>query len=132
MAYEFSNAAVKTTFTAGEDLSASQYKFVKIDNGTGNVVAVDGATDRPVGVLQNSPTSGQAAEVTIVGGTKVHAGGSASAGQALFANASANAVTLAFGTTGSAAFVVGAFVEVAASGSIVTAVIDCAAPGRGL
>ena len=132
MAYEFSNAAVKTTFTAGEDLSAAQFKFVKIDNGTGNVVAVSGATDRPVGVLQNAPKSGQAAEVTIVGGTKVKAGGSASPGQPLFSNGSAVGVTLAFGTTGSAAFVVGAFIEVAASGSIVSAVINCAAPGRGL
>jgi hypothetical protein len=132
MAYEFSNAAVKTTFTAGEDLSAAQFKFVKIDNGTGNVVAVDGATDRPVGVLQNAPESGQAAEVTIVGGTKVSAGGSASAGEPLFASASATAVTLAFGTTGSAAYAVGAFIESAAAGAIVTAVIDCANAGRGL
>jgi hypothetical protein len=132
MAYEFSNAAVKTTFTAGEDLSAAQFKFVKVDNGTGNVVAVSGATDRPVGVLQNAPTSGQAAEVTIVGGTKVKAGGSASPGQPLFSNGLAVGVTLAYGTTGSAAFVVGTFIEVAASGSIVSAVINCAAPGRGL
>jgi hypothetical protein len=132
MAYEFSNAAVKTTFTAGADLSSAQYKFVKIDNATGNVVAVSGATDRPIGVLQNSPTSGQAAEVTIVGGTKVEAGGSASVGQPLFSNASAVAVTLAFGTTGSAAFVLGTFVENASSGAITTAVIDCANAGRGL
>lgn len=132
MAYEFSNAAVKTTFTAGEDLSAAQFKFVKIDNGTGKVVAVNGATDRPVGVLQNAPASGQAAEVTIVGGTKVKAGGSASFGQAVFSDASAVAVTLAFGTTGSAAYVVGTFVESAAAGAIVAAVIDCANAGRGL
>ena len=132
MAYEFSNAAVKTTFTAGADLSAKQYHFVKIDNGTGNVVAVNGATDRPIGVLQNAPTSGQAAEVCIVGGTKVEVGDSASAGQALFASASATAVTLAFGTTGSAAYVVGAFVEAAAAGEIGTAVINCATSARGL
>jgi hypothetical protein len=132
VAYEFSNAAVKTTFTAGEDLSAKQFHFVKVDNGNGTVKAVDGATDRPVGVLQNAPTSGQAAEVTIVGGTKVECGGSASAGQPIFSSASANAVTLAFGTTGSAAFVVGSFVEAAAAGTISTAVINCANSGRGL
>jgi hypothetical protein len=132
MAYEFSNAAVKTTFTAGADLSAAQYKFVKLDNANGNVVIVSGATDRPIGVLQNAPTSGQAAEVTIVGGTKLVAGGTASAGQALFANASAVGVTLAYGTTGSAAFVAGAFVEPAASGAITSVVINCANLGRGL
>jgi hypothetical protein len=132
MAYEFSNSAVKVTRTAGADLSGAQYKFVKLDNGTGNVVAVNDATDRPFGVLQNAPTSGQAAEVTIVGGTKVQAGGTASVGQPLFSNASAVAVTLAFGTTGSAAYVVGTFVEDAASGAITSAVIDCANAGRGL
>jgi hypothetical protein len=132
MAFEFSNAAVKTTFTAGEDLSAKQYHFVEIDNGNGTVKAVNAATDRPIGVLQNAPTAGQAAEVTIVGGTKVEAGGSASAGQALFASASATAVTLAFGSTGSAAYSVGTFIEAAAAGAITTAVIDCANAGRGL
>jgi hypothetical protein len=132
MAYEFSNSAVKVTRTAGEDLSGKQYHFVKLDNGDGTVKAVNGATDRPFGVLQNNPTSGQAAEVTIVGGTKVEAGGTASVGQPLFSNASAAAVTLAFGTTGSAAYVVGTFVEDAAAGEITSAVIDCANAGRGL
>jgi hypothetical protein len=132
MAFEFSNAAVKTTFTAGEDLSAKQFHFVKIDNGDGEVVAVSAATDRPIGVLQNAPTAGQAAEVTIVGGTKVECGGSASFGQPLFSSASATAVTLAFGTTASAAFSVGTFIESAAAGAIAAAVIDCAAAARGL
>jgi len=132
VAYEFSNAAVKVTRTAGEDLSSAQYKFVKLDNGDGTVKAVDGATDRPFGVLQNNPTSGQAAEVTIVGGTKVECGGSASVGQPLFSNASAVAVTLGVGTTGSTAYLVGTFVEDATSGAITSAVVDCANAGRGL
>jgi hypothetical protein len=132
MAYEFSNSAVKVSRVAGEDLSSAQYKFVKLDNGDGTVKAVDGATDRPIGVLQNTPASGQIAEITIVGGTKVEAGGSASVGQPLFSNASAVAVTLGVGTTGSAAFLVGTFVEDAAAGAITTAVIDCANAGRGL
>jgi len=132
MAYEFSNSAVKVSRVAGEDLSSSQYLFVKLDGGDGTVKAVDGATDRPIGVLQNSPTSGQIAEITIVGGTKVQAGGTASVGQALFSNASAKAVTLTFGTTGSAAYAVGTFVENAAASSITSAVIDCANAGRGL
>lgn len=132
MAYEFSNSAVKVSRVAGEDLSTAQYKFVKLDNGDGTVKAVDGATDRPFGVLQNSPTSGQIAEVTIVGGSKVECGGTASVGQPLFSSASATAVTLAFGTTASAAFVVGTFVEDAAAGDISSAVINCANAGRGL
>lgn len=132
MAFEFSNAAVKTTFVAGEDLSAKQFCFVKIDNGDGEVVAVNGATDRPIGVLQNAPTAGQAAEVTISGGTKVACGGSASFGQPLFSSASGTAVTLAFGTTASAAYSVGTFIENGASGAIAAAVINCANAARGL
>lgn len=132
MAYEFSNYAVKATLVAGADLSEKQYHFVKIDNGTGRAVIVSGATDRPVGVLQNNPTSGQEAEVLIVGGTKLAAGGTASAGQALFANASGQGVTLAYGSTGSAAFSVGTFITAGSASAIVTAVIDCAAASRGL
>lgn len=132
MAFDFSNSAVKTTFTAGEDLSGKQYHFVKIDNGDGEVVAVSAGTDRPIGVLQNAPLAGQAAEVTIVGGTKVECGGSASFGQAVFSSSSATAVTLAFGTTASAAFVAGAFIENAAAGTLAAAVINCANSARGL
>lgn len=132
MAFEFNNNAVATTFVAGEDLSAKQYYFVKIDNGDGEVVAVSGATDRPIGVLQNAPTAGQAAEVLIVGGTKVECGGSASFGQPVFSNASGLAVTLAFGSTASAAYCVGSFIESATNGTIAAAVIDCANTARGL
>ena len=132
MAYEFSNYAVKATLVAGADLSAKQYHFVKIDNGTGKAVAVNGATDRPFGVLQNNPTADQEAEILVVGGTKIVAGGTASAGQPLFPSASGNAVTLAFGSTGSAAYAVGTFVTDGSASATTTAVIDCANAGRGL
>lgn len=132
MAYDFNANAVRTTFVAGEDLSDKQFHFVELDNGTGKVTAVDNAADRPVGVLQNTPGDGEAADVLIVGGTKVAAGGTASPGQPLFSNASAVAVTLGVGTTGSAAYILGTFVEPAAAGTITTAVINCANSGRGL
>lgn len=132
MAYDFSAYSIRTTFTAGADLSSKQFHFVEVDPATGNVTAVDGATDRPIGVLQNAPTSGQAADVLIAGGTKVVAGGTASPGQPLFASASATAVTLVVGGTGSAAYVLGTFVESAAAGATTTAVINCANAARGL
>lgn len=132
MAYDFNANAIRTTFVAGADLSEKQFHFVEVDNGTGKVTAVDGATDRPVGVLQNTPKDGEAADVLIAGGSKVVAGGTASPGQPVFSNASAVAVTLGIGTTGSAAFVVGTFIEPAAAGAITTAVINCANAGRGL
>jgi hypothetical protein len=70
MAYEISNYSVKVTLVAGADLSALQYTFVKL-NSSGEAIAVAAATDVPIGVLQNAPTSGQEAEVLVVGGTKL-------------------------------------------------------------
>lgn len=56
------------TFIAGEDLSSAQYKFVKFgaDEKTVLLSTVLGA--HTVGILQNAPASGQAAEVALPGG----------------------------------------------------------------
>lgn len=132
MAYDFSTGAVRTTLIAGADLSNKQFHFVEQSNADGRVTVVDGATDRPIGVLQNSPKEDEAADILIVGGSKVAGGGTASAGQALFSNSTGKAVTLVIGGTASAAFMVGSFIEPSADGSITTAVINCANAGRGL
>lgn len=93
MAYE--NAMHVITAVAGADLSAAQYKFVKL-NTTANQVVLCGDGEDGDGVLQNDPTSGQAATVCIGGVTKVllggtvAAGGVVSSGAAGIANASAN------------------------------------------
>lgn len=60
------------SFVASADLSAKQFYFVKI-SGAGTVTVCAAATDKPIGVLQNKPTSGQIARVMIVGKTKVSA-----------------------------------------------------------
>lgn len=67
------------TYEAGADMSAAQYKFVKFDGNTGptgqpRVIVCTGATDKPVGVLQNDPKLvGEAAVVCVAGWTKVQA-----------------------------------------------------------
>jgi hypothetical protein len=128
MAYEFSNYSVKVTLVAGADLSALQYNFVKL-NSSGQAVACSGATDVPVGVLQNAPTSGQEAEVLIVGGTKVVAGASITLPANIGTGATGKAVALA--TTDTTKYVVGSLITAsAADGNIVTAVINCANPTR--
>jgi len=132
MAYDFSAAAVRTTLVAGADLSDKQFHFVEQSNADGRVTVVDAATDRPIGILQNTPKENEAADILIVGGSKVVAGGTASAGQPVFSSASGNAVTLVIGGTGSAAFAVGTFMQPAAAGAVTTAVINCANAGRGL
>ena len=131
MAFDFSNSAISTTFNAGADLSSAQYKFVKVEAVTGDVILVAGATDRPVGVLQNAPKENEAAQVTIAGGTKVQAGGVAAAGNSLYSSAAGLAVTLVEGGTGAAAYVVGTYLETTANATITSAVINCASAARG-
>lgn len=129
MAYEISNYSVKVTLVAGADLSALQYNFVKI-NSSGQAVACSGATDIPVGVLQNAPTSGQEAEVLVVGGTKIVAGAAIGEGAQVGTGATGKAVALVAGTD-TTKYVAGTLLtESAADGNIVTAVINCATPHR--
>lgn len=98
------------TLEAGQDLSAKQFYFV--------TVAADGQIDptgdgvNATGVLQNDPAAaGRAAEVAIIGQTKVVAGGSVSAGDAVASTATGTAVTAATGD-----IVLGTALDDAASG----------------
>lgn len=63
---------IDITFKAGADLSAKQYYIVEL-TGENTVNVANAATDKPIGVLQNDPTSGQAAVVRIYGISKVNA-----------------------------------------------------------
>jgi len=129
MAYEISAYSVKVTLVAGADLSSSQYKFVKLDS-NGNAVAVAAATDAPIGVLQNTPTSGQEAEVVVSGGTKLLLGGTVAAGGRVSPNATGAGVAIAAGTD-TTKYLCGQALTGGASGEIVTAVVSLAAIARG-
>lgn len=68
------------TFVAGEDLSAKQYHFVKL-NDSGKVVACSSNGENAQGILMNEPTSGTAATVAMIesgGKCKLVASGSIS------------------------------------------------------
>jgi len=79
MAYDLTAGATCATFIASGDLSAKQYRFVKMS--ANNTVAICTAiTDVPVGVLQNKPTAGQAAVVCISGISKLESGATLAAG----------------------------------------------------
>jgi hypothetical protein len=124
MAFEFSNYSVKITRVASGDLSASQYRFVKLST-TDLVVVCSSATDIPIGVLQNAPTSGQEAEILIIGGTKVEAGEALAIGDAL--GIVANGRGAAANTT--TEYTLGTVLSTtAAAGEYATAVINCANP----
>ncbi len=127
MAFEFSNYSVKITRVAGADLSALQYTFVKLST-TDTVVTCTAATDIPIGVLQNAPTSGQEAEILIVGGTKLVAGATIAIGNTLGTTSAGAASVLT--VTDTTKFVLGSAISGGASAEIITAVINCANPTR--
>jgi hypothetical protein len=64
---------------AGADLSAAKYTFVKL-NSSGQVVQCSAAGEGALGILQNNPTSGQAATVCISGQSKIKLGGTVATG----------------------------------------------------
>jgi|SRR5229473_6726651 len=66
------------SFKANADLSAKQWYAVKL-TAADTVDMASAATDLCVGILQNKPTSGHAAEVRILGITKVSSDGSGTA-----------------------------------------------------
>lgn len=68
MAYQ--KGGLILNFEAAADLSAKQFRAVKMATG-GKVDVFSGATDVPIGILQNKPTAGQTAEVMVFGVSKV-------------------------------------------------------------
>ena len=129
MAYEIANSAVKITLVAGADLSAKQYYFVKI-NTSGQAVLCSGLTDKPIGVLQNAPTSGKSAEITVVGGTKIVASASLDEGVAIGTTAAGKAGAKTVGTD-TTNYIVGNVIQAAGADlDVLTAVINCASPAR--
>lgn len=69
------------TLIAGGDLSALQWRFVRL-NSSGEVVTMSAITDIPFGVLQNAPVQGGEAIVIPIGtgASKVHLGASLNPG----------------------------------------------------
>lgn len=102
--------------TAAADLSAKQFYGVKVTAARAvNLVAA--STDVPYGVLQNKPTSGQAADVGVFGVTKVACGGTVTAGAKLMFNSSGQAIAWASGAGNT---VIGTALEAGVSGQILT------------
>lgn len=117
MAYE--GAQLKLgNLTAAADLSAKQYHFVKLASAT-TVNVCTAITDVPIGVLQNTPTSGQAAEVCIFGITKVVADGILAAGNIIGTSNDSQADAIARGTD-TTVTIMGQAIEAAAAGETVT------------
>jgi hypothetical protein len=129
MAFEFSNYSVKISRVAGADLSALQYTWVKLST-TDTVVTCSAATDIPIGVLQNAPTSGQEAEVLIIGGTKLVAGATIAIGDLLGTTSAGKASVVVVANT--TLYVLGTAITGGSANDVITAVVNCSNPTRAI
>jgi hypothetical protein len=127
MAYE----AVGTDlgfFTAAADLSGKQYYFVKLASETTvNVCAA--VTDKPIGVLQNKPESGEQAIVRCFGISKVSADATLAAGDVIGTSADGQAQPISLGSE-TTVHVCGQAIGAGAAGTLQTALINIT-NGRG-
>ena len=117
MAYE--SAQVRFgNLTAGADLSAKQFHFVKLASAT-TVDVCSAITDVPIGILQNNPESGETATITIFGITKAVADGTLTAGRWIgtSADSQASGITPGSDTT---VYVMGQAVQAASAGETFT------------
>ena len=87
---------VDITLLAAADFSAKQFYAVKVDN-TGKA-ALAGAGDWAIGILQNNPTSGEAATVRISGKSKFSADAAVAAGAKVTPSADGQVVTAVIAT----------------------------------
>ena len=102
------------SFVAGADLSAKQYRLVKLGTGTNEIVLASSATDRIIGVLQEKPKLGQPGQVAILGTSKVVAGGTISKGDCITSDSNGRAIA----ATTAGDTVIGIALENAVSGDI--------------
>ena len=117
------------TFIAGEDLSSSQYKFVKM-SGNMKVIECDALTDIPIGVLQDKPKNGNPALVMVLGRSKVDSGGALTAGWLIGTAADGQAVRKQAGTN-TTHYIVGHVVHGSGgAGRPASALINCMSPTR--
>jgi len=124
MAYEAAQVKVGQ-FTASADLSTKQYHFVKM-SGNNTVTVCAAITDVPIGVLQNNPASGGAAEVCLFGISKVVADGTLAAGNLIGTSADGQADAIAAGTD-TTVYTMGIALSAAAVGETVEAFINATA-----
>jgi hypothetical protein len=95
MAYEMD--VLDVTLLAAGDLSAYQYRFVKMS--ADNTVDVCGKGETPIGILQNAPSvAGQAARVRVFGVSRLEMQATIAAGAYVGSEADGEGVTVSADT----------------------------------
>lgn len=125
----FHSVSFTYSFPAAADLSASQWKFVKLD-ANGNAALCTAVTDTPVGVLMNKPTITHAATVMLWGISEVIAGATLAAGTEISVSATSTAVAAGSDLSGGAASV-GRMIKSAVTGDYAPAIIWPSRSGSG-
>ena len=111
--------------TASADLSAKQYYFVKI-SGANTVTVCAATTDKPIGILQNAPVSGEAAVVAMSGVSKVSGDANLAAGDSV--GTSSDGQAAAYTVSDTTKYIVGQVVlDNSAAGGLATIAFDCSA-----
>lgn len=93
----FGPEPVKWSFEANSDLRTKQFYFVKM-SANNKVDVCSGVTDKAIGVLQNKPNTGETAEVTLLGITKVSGDADLAAGDIIGTSADGQAAAYVAGT----------------------------------
>lgn len=106
------------SLVANGDLSAKQFCAVAV-NSAGRAVVAD-AEDQVIGIVQNNPAAGQAANVAYGGVSKGKLGGTVAAGARVTANASGEIIAAA--SAGDS--VVGVALNGGASGEIISILVN--------
>ena len=135
MAYEGQQICLPGVVSGG-DLSAASvaFKFVKFSTAPA-VVLCTGTTDVPCGVLQApaaTSASGQAVQVVAMGVTKLQGDGTTTVGDLVGTDAAGKAVKVAW-ITDPTTFIAGYILNrdaAGATGSLLTAVINCITPPK--
>src|SRR5579884_3092417 len=112
---------IKYSFVAASDLSTKQFYFVKL-TASNTVDVCSAATDKPIGVLQNTPGQNGTAEVLISGIGKVSSSAALAAGAQIGTSAAGQGAALVAGTD-TTKYVVGTVLEASgAAGGLATCV----------
>jgi len=117
------------TLPAGEDLSGSQFYFVKRSSDT--YVACDAVTDLPDGVLQNKPELGEPCEVIAIGPTKLSADAAIAVGAFIGPSADGQATTRTPNHAGSNYACGRARGAASDAGNIIAGYVNCITPVLG-
>ena len=117
MAYE--SAQIRFgNLTAGADLSSKQFYFVKLASAT-TVDVCSAVTDVPIGILQNTPESGETATIAIFGISKAVADGTLTAGRWIGTSADSQAAGITPGSD-TTVYVMGQAIQAASAGETFT------------